>query len=175
VIAQIFTDGTPLQVQQKVQHIMIHVDRTRNEDKSLWWLIKQLVIPANYRAMFAACGLMAISQLGGFISILYYSGTLFAAVGFDKPIAVGTIIAATNFVFTLHLDQSTSSRPCRPSPDPPTYTMGDGGGANTRRDLFPLDPTQPRPRTYFAQKQLGRGSCPRLYGRLRGILLCRRR
>jgi SP family myo-inositol transporter-like MFS transporter 13 len=50
--------------------------------------------------MFAACGLMAISQLGGFNSILYYSGTLFATVGFNKPIAGGTIIAATNFVFT---------------------------------------------------------------------------
>ncbi|KAJ5381137.1 uncharacterized protein N7496_003565 [Penicillium cataractarum] len=101
VIAKIFPDGAPLQVQQKVQHITIHVDQTRNEDKSLWWQIKQLyVVPANFRAMFAACGLMAISQLGGFNSILYYSGTLFAAVGFDKPIAVGTIIAATNFIFT---------------------------------------------------------------------------
>ncbi|KAJ5099318.1 hypothetical protein N7532_006319 [Penicillium argentinense] len=101
VIAKIFPDGTQLQVQQKVQHISIHVETHRNADKTLWWQIKQLyVVPSNFRVMFAACGLMAVSQLGGFNSILYYSGTIFAAVGFDKPIAVGTIIAATNWVFT---------------------------------------------------------------------------
>lgn len=101
VIARIFPDGTPQQVQDKVQHISIHVEQNRSADKSLWWQIKQLyVVPSNFRAMFAACGLMAISQLGGFNSILYYSGTLFAAVGFDQPVAVGTVIAATNFIFT---------------------------------------------------------------------------
>jgi SP family myo-inositol transporter-like MFS transporter 13 len=35
-IAKIFPDGTPLQVQQKVPHITIHVSQTRNDDKSLW-------------------------------------------------------------------------------------------------------------------------------------------
>ncbi|KAJ5698342.1 hypothetical protein N7462_000347, partial [Penicillium macrosclerotiorum] len=101
VIAKIFPDGTLEQVQQKVQHITIHVDQTRSTRKKLWWQIKQLyVVSANFRAMFSACGLMAISQLGGFNSILYYSGTLFAAVGFDRPIAVGSVIAATNFIFT---------------------------------------------------------------------------
>lgn len=101
VISRIFPDGSLLQVQQKVQHIKIHVEQNRSADKSLWWQIKQLyVVPSNFRAMFAACGLMAISQLGGFNSILYYSGTLFAAVGFNQPVAVGASIAATNFVFT---------------------------------------------------------------------------
>ncbi|KAJ5763090.1 hypothetical protein N7533_001771 [Penicillium manginii] len=101
VIARIFPDGTELQVQQKVQHISLHVETNQNTDRALWWQIKQLyVVGSNFRAMFAACGLMAISQLGGFNSILYYSGTIFAAVGFDKPIAVGTIIAATNWIFT---------------------------------------------------------------------------
>ncbi|KAK5788238.1 hypothetical protein VI817_009196 [Penicillium citrinum] len=101
VISRIFPDANDLQVQQKLQHISIHVETNRNLNTSLWWQIKQLhVVGANFRAMFAACGLMAISQLGGFNSILYYSGTIFAAVGFDKPIAVGTIIAATNWIFT---------------------------------------------------------------------------
>jgi SP family myo-inositol transporter-like MFS transporter 13 len=31
---------------------------------------------------------------------MYYSSTLFALVGFANPVAVGTIIAATNFFFT---------------------------------------------------------------------------
>lgn len=101
VIAKIFPDGTAEQVQQKVRHISFHIEQTKGSDKNLWWQIKQLyTVPSNFRAMFSACGLMAVSQLGGFNSILYYSGTLFSMVGFDQPVAVGTIIAATNFVFT---------------------------------------------------------------------------
>ncbi|KAK5160847.1 hypothetical protein LTR04_004483 [Oleoguttula sp. CCFEE 6159] len=69
--------------------------------KSQWWVLKQLyVVPANFRALVAACGLMAISQLGGFNSLMYYSSTLFALVGFSNPVAVGTVIAGTNFFFT---------------------------------------------------------------------------
>ena len=45
--------------------------------------------PTNFRALVAACGLMAISQLGGFNSLMYYSSTLFALVGFSNPVAVG--------------------------------------------------------------------------------------
>ncbi|KAK5256616.1 hypothetical protein LTR16_002853 [Cryomyces antarcticus] len=69
--------------------------------KSQWWVLKQLyVVPANFRALVAVCGLMAISQLGGFNSLMYYSSTLFALVGFSNPVAVGTVIAGTNFFFT---------------------------------------------------------------------------
>lgn len=102
VIAKIFPDGTPEQVQQKVQHISIHLEQANAyRDKSIWWQIKQLyVIPSNLRAMLSACGLMAISQLGGFNSLMYYSSTLFALVGFSNPVAVGTVIAGTNFLFT---------------------------------------------------------------------------
>lgn len=103
VIAKIFPNGTPEQVQQKVQHISIHVEQAHDAlgNKSIWWQIKQLyVVPSNFRAMVSACGLMAISQLGGFNSLMYYSSTLFALVGFSNPVAVGTVIAATNFIFT---------------------------------------------------------------------------
>ncbi|KAL3423509.1 myo-inositol transporter [Phlyctema vagabunda] len=103
VIQRIFPRGTPEQVQQKVRHITIHVQMAQalKQGKSDWWLLKQLfVIPANLRATIAACGLMAISQLSGFNSLMYYSSTLFALIGFDNPVAVGTIIAAANFCFT---------------------------------------------------------------------------
>ncbi|MCJ1259176.1 myo-inositol transporter [Lignoscripta atroalba] len=103
VIRRIFPNGTELQVQQKVEHISRHVAEMKaaSAGKSQLWQIKQLyVIPANLRALIAACGLMAISQLGGFNSLMYYSSTLFAIVGFKNPVAVGTIIAGTNFVFT---------------------------------------------------------------------------
>ncbi|TKA76957.1 hypothetical protein B0A49_01732 [Cryomyces minteri] len=103
VIRKIFPLGTELQVEQKVRHITIHVEEAKNmvAGKSQWWVFKQLyVVPANFRALVAACGLMAISQLGGFNSLMYYSSTLFALVGFSNPVAVGTIIAGTNFFFT---------------------------------------------------------------------------
>lgn len=32
---------------------------------------------------------------------MYYSGTLFGLVGFDKPVAVSIVVGATNFVFSL--------------------------------------------------------------------------
>jgi SP family myo-inositol transporter-like MFS transporter 13 len=83
VIQRIFPYGTPEQVQQKVKHINLHVAQAKT-----------------LRALIAACGLMAISQLGGFNSLMYYSSTLFALVGFSDPVAVGTVIAATNFIFT---------------------------------------------------------------------------
>jgi len=103
VIARIFPNGTQLQVQQKVQHITQHVNQAKQAvaGKSTFWLLKQLyVVPSNLRALIAACGLMAISQLGGFNSLMYYSSTLFGIVGFSNPVAVGTIIAGTNFIFT---------------------------------------------------------------------------
>lgn len=103
VIRRIFPKGTEEQVQQKVRHIADHVSQSKalSEGKGNWWLFKQLyVVPANFRALVAACGLMAISQLGGFNALMYYSSTLFGLVGFANPVAVGTIIAATNFIFT---------------------------------------------------------------------------
>ncbi|KAH8671756.1 general substrate transporter [Tricladium varicosporioides] len=103
VIQKIFPQGSLEQVQQKVQHISIHVAEAKALEggKGRFWQLKQLyVIPGNLRALISACGLMAISQLGGFNSLMYYSSTLFALVGFANPVAVGTIIAATNFFFT---------------------------------------------------------------------------
>jgi SP family myo-inositol transporter-like MFS transporter 13 len=40
-----------------------------------------------------------VSQLGGFNTLMYYSSTLFALVGFNKPVAVSLVVGATNFVF----------------------------------------------------------------------------
>ena len=48
-----------------------------------------------------ACGLQAFQQLCGFNTLMYYSATLFASLGFNHPTAVGLIVAGTNFLFTL--------------------------------------------------------------------------
>ncbi|KAH6683599.1 general substrate transporter [Plectosphaerella plurivora] len=103
VIRRIFPNGTEEQVSQKLAHITSHIATANNLNagKSRWWVFKQLyVVPANFRALVAACGLMAISQLGGFNALMYYSPVLFSLVGFSNPVAVGTVIAGTNFLFT---------------------------------------------------------------------------
>jgi SP family myo-inositol transporter-like MFS transporter 13 len=41
-----------------------------------------------------------VSQLAGFNTLMYYSGTLFSLVGFDKPTAVSIVVGGTNFIFT---------------------------------------------------------------------------
>ncbi|KAJ8129027.1 hypothetical protein O1611_g4606 [Lasiodiplodia mahajangana] len=103
VLRKIYPNGTDQQVADKVKHITYHVDLAKaiNDGNSRWWIIKQLyVVPANFRALVAACGLMAISQLAGFNSLVYYSPLVFSLVGFTNPVAVGTIVAGVNFVFT---------------------------------------------------------------------------
>lgn len=92
VIRRVFPNGTGLQVDQKIQHITIRVQKSKDitAGKSEWWVLKQLyAAPVNFRALVAACGLMAVSQLGGFNSLMYYSSILFALVGFSNPVAVG--------------------------------------------------------------------------------------
>ncbi|WKT47552.1 hypothetical protein QSH57_012457 [Fusarium oxysporum f. sp. vasinfectum] len=103
VIRRIFPNGTEAQVQDKIRHITHHVNEAKslNAGKSQWWVFKQLYVnPANFRTLVSACGLMAISQLSGFNSLMYYSPLLFSLVGFSNPVAVGTVIAGTNFIFT---------------------------------------------------------------------------
>ncbi|KAF9783662.1 hypothetical protein IL306_008508 [Fusarium sp. DS 682] len=103
VIRRIFPNSTEEQVRDKIRHITYHVDeaKTLNAGKSRWWVFKQLYVnPANFRALVSACGLMAISQLRGFNSLMYYSPLLSSLFGFSNPVAVETVIAGTNFIFT---------------------------------------------------------------------------
>ncbi len=53
------------------------------------------------RQLVVACGLQAFQQLCGFNTLMYYSATLFASIGFDQPTAVGLIVSGTNFLCTL--------------------------------------------------------------------------
>ena len=60
-----------------------------------------LRIPGNRRALTIACMLQALQQLCGFNSLMYFSATIFAMVGFTSPIGASLSIALTNFVFTV--------------------------------------------------------------------------
>lgn len=63
--------------------------------------VRLLVTGPNARALALACGLQALQQLCGFNTLMYYSGSIFQAIGFEKPVAVSLIVSAGNFVATL--------------------------------------------------------------------------
>ncbi|PFH59982.1 hypothetical protein XA68_11596 [Ophiocordyceps unilateralis] len=55
----------------------------------------------NRRALALACLLQGLQQLCGFNSLMYYSATIFALVGFVSPTLTALTVAVTNFVLTL--------------------------------------------------------------------------
>ncbi|KAJ4321335.1 hypothetical protein N0V94_002967 [Neodidymelliopsis sp. IMI 364377] len=103
VFHRVFHKATPEQVQNKIKLIKMSMAEAEHatEGKSRWQIIKELhTNPRNFRALVVACGLMVISQMSGFNTLMYYSSTLFALVGFSNPTAVGLVVAGTNFVMT---------------------------------------------------------------------------
>lgn len=103
VFHRVFHKATPEQVANKIKLIKMSMAEAENatEGKTRWQIIKELhTNPRNFRALVVACGLMVISQMSGFNTLMYYSSTLFALVGFSNPTAVGLVVAGTNFVMT---------------------------------------------------------------------------
>lgn len=119
-VRKIFPQASDEQVHAKLSQMQSHIAEYTDtmKDKTLWWQFKHLhVVPANFRALVCACAVMAISQLGGFntlmyvlvrsqISVLlthrrYYSATLFSIVGFKQATAVSIVVGGTNFVANL--------------------------------------------------------------------------
>jgi SP family myo-inositol transporter-like MFS transporter 13 len=100
VLAKIYKGATTEQIRAKTALIAAACEEAKelNEDQSRWSKIKQLhTNPANFRALLCACGLMVISQMSGFNTLMYYSATLFALVGFSNPVAVGLVVAGGEF------------------------------------------------------------------------------
>ncbi|KAF5689914.1 myo-inositol transporter [Fusarium circinatum] len=103
VLQRMYPTANDTQVAQMMTDIQYGVTQAKaiNEEISVRQSLKSLVtVPANRRAAIVACGLMATQQLCGFNTMMYYSSTLFQIVVFDNPIAVGTIVTATNWIFT---------------------------------------------------------------------------
>ncbi|KAE8135390.1 general substrate transporter [Aspergillus pseudotamarii] len=103
VLRRIYGHPSDVQLASVLASISAACDEAReiNEGATRWTKIKQLhTVPSNLRALVSACGLMVISQLSGFNTLMYYSSTLFALVGFDNPTAVGIVVAGTNFIMT---------------------------------------------------------------------------
>ncbi|GIJ98897.1 myo-inositol transporter [Aspergillus viridinutans] len=102
VLKRIFPQATDQQVDAKARLIQHSIEEAAVSvsERSLWWQMKQLfTVRENVRALVTACIVMAISQLGGFNTLMYYSATLFSMVGFNKPTAVSMVVGATNFLF----------------------------------------------------------------------------
>jgi SP family myo-inositol transporter-like MFS transporter 13 len=60
-----------------------------------------LRVGGNRRALTIACLLQGAQQVCGFNSLMYFSATIFAMIGFANPVATSLVIACTNFAFTL--------------------------------------------------------------------------
>ncbi|KAL1623703.1 hypothetical protein SLS56_008152 [Neofusicoccum ribis] len=104
VLRKIYPQATEEQLADKVRSIELGVSEAKalNEEISLLAALRMLfTIPANLRALIAACGLMAFQQFCGFNTLMYYFSTLFDIVGFGNPLAVGTIVACVNLIFTI--------------------------------------------------------------------------
>lgn len=103
ILLRIYKGASEDQIQSVLDSIRLACDQAReiNECGSRFWKIKQLhVVPSNLRALVSACGLMVISQMSGFNCLMYYSGTLLGTIGFPSPMAVGLVVAGTNFIMT---------------------------------------------------------------------------
>ncbi|KAI1752263.1 general substrate transporter [Xylaria castorea] len=103
-LTSLYPYASETQVQSKIDLLIYAIEEEAQivGSRSLWTQFKELhCIPANLRALTSACGVMAISQLCGFNTILYYGATLFSLVGFKNPTAVSITIGATNFIFNI--------------------------------------------------------------------------
>ncbi|KAF2160098.1 hypothetical protein M409DRAFT_29396 [Zasmidium cellare ATCC 36951] len=104
VIRRIYGNASELQVQEKMLSIEqgVNAAKSLNEEISITKSMRLLFwVPANLRAGIAACGLMFFQQFCGFNTLMYYSSTLFDIVGFSNPIAVGSVVAVVNWIFTV--------------------------------------------------------------------------
>ncbi|KAI0195392.1 myo-inositol transporter [Xylaria flabelliformis] len=103
-LTSLYPYASEAQVRSKIDLLIYAIEEEAQivGSRSLWTQFKELhCIPANLRALTSACGVMAISQLSGFNTILYYGATLFGLVGFKNPTAVSITIGATNFIFNI--------------------------------------------------------------------------
>ncbi|CEL05549.1 hypothetical protein ASPCAL06667 [Aspergillus calidoustus] len=103
VLRKIYRGASDVQIEAVLASIQAGCEEARaiSGDEGGWAKIVKLhTVPSNFRALLCACGLMVISQISGFNTLMYYSSTVFALVGFDSPTAVGLVVAGTNFIMT---------------------------------------------------------------------------
>ncbi|KAK0199325.1 general substrate transporter [Desarmillaria ectypa] len=104
IMTKIYALAKPSDVELKVKVLQASVKRSVEITRSTTFMHRftsMLTNPVYRRALIVGCGLQAFQQLCGFNTLMYYSATLFASIGFDQPTAVGLIVSGTNFIFTI--------------------------------------------------------------------------
>ncbi|KAF2031750.1 putative transporter [Setomelanomma holmii] len=104
VLTRIYPTSTEEQRRAKIMSIEMSIrEATQTMVADSFWktLTRIFTTPATFRAVLTACTIMAISQLSGFNTLMYYSATLFKIVGFNNATAVAITVSATNFVFSI--------------------------------------------------------------------------
>ncbi|KAG7445357.1 general substrate transporter [Guyanagaster necrorhizus] len=104
IMTKIYALAKPSDVELKVKVLQASVKRSveiTNNTTFMQRFTSMLMNPVYRRALIVGCGLQAFQQLCGFNTLMYYSATLFASIGFNQPTAVSLIISGTNFIFTI--------------------------------------------------------------------------
>lgn len=104
VLTRIYPTSNEEQRRAKIQSIEMSIREATQTmvSDSIWQTLARIfTTPATFRAVFTACTIMAISQLSGFNTLMYYSATLFKIVGFNNATAVAITVSATNFIFSI--------------------------------------------------------------------------
>ncbi|KAK0460512.1 general substrate transporter [Desarmillaria tabescens] len=104
IMTKIYALAKPSDVELKVKVLQAAVQRSVEITRNTTFMHRfksMLMNPVYRRALIVGCGLQAFQQLCGFNTLMYYSATLFASIGFDQPTAVGLIVSGTNFIFTI--------------------------------------------------------------------------
>ncbi|CAK1360802.1 Myo-inositol transporter 1 [Cercospora beticola] len=103
VLLRLYPTSTHEQRIAKIRSIEVSIEEATSSlvPESLWTVFKRIFnTPATARAVLTACLIMGISQLGGFNTLMYYSATLFAIVGFKNATAVAIVVSGTNWIFS---------------------------------------------------------------------------
>lgn len=97
-LSKIFPYANKNQVNNKIKEIQrdLSCDSTKSFKFQLIFQKKSTL-----HALVVGCILMLIQQCCGFNAFMYYSPTIFSALGYQDPIFVSISIALTNFVFSL--------------------------------------------------------------------------
>jgi SP family myo-inositol transporter-like MFS transporter 13 len=98
VLAKMYPRATADQITAKMQVLQHHI---AIDTQSLYSKYKDLLmVPQLRRASFLAALLQCQQQLTGFNALMYFSATIFSAVGLNNSTATSLVVSGVNFIVT---------------------------------------------------------------------------